>query len=307
MELLKKITDFCTLVLTLFLGFEAILKFVDGEIEDRIPSIIVFGFLIMLFICFYLARIWNPAKQSNKIKVPSFLPREEQHKYQLEVEKQKAQERQQEIRFHKIKKIARLGTVFIPLLLAADLTLWFLSEQSFLWRDLYITQINSRDVPELVEICSNSKYGIQIKYPKSWSCRTTENPFTQTVLLLTPQPKDLIDDEQVRLVVQVYTLPELRSLEQFTQEHINIQEQRLAGFHLIRRNETTFINQKGQRLEYEGENDNEINTYIEIFSLKDSNAYIITYLAEKSHFLRHKRAVEEIVKTLEILNQDNPL
>ena len=309
MELLKKITDFCTLVLTLFLGFEATLKFINGEIEDRIPSIIVFVSLIVLLICFYLARIWNPAKRNeSKIKAPSFFsPSQEQRKYQLEIEKQKAQERQQQIQFHRIKTIARFGTVLMPLLLAADLTLWVVSEKSFLWRDLYVAQLNSRDIPELVETCSNSKYGIQIKYPQSWSCRTAENPFTQTILLLTPQSKDLIDNEQARLVVQVYTLPELRSLEQFTQEHIGIQEQRLADFRLIRRNETTFINQKGQRLEYEGGNGNEVNTYIEIFSLKDSNAYIVTYLADKSHFLRHKRAVEEIIKTLEILNQANPL
>lgn len=303
-EFLRRTAEITGLAITSFLGFETILKTIRGRNENLFPSAIAFAMLSLFLCCFYFLYLWKPTIPSSlESEPPSFLPEVERLKRRRDFIEREEERTKRKIHGERVKEAAYFGTVIIPLIISVDLLFWFSIRQSFFWQGLYAAEISSRDLPELVSECSNAKFKVKLNYPDDWSCRRSENPFDQTVFVLQPRQKGLVDSERVKIVTRLRPLSELQGLEPFLTDHIALLEKRFEAFDLLERNEITFLGQRGYKIEYEARDDGENMRYIEFFALKDLTAYIITYLADESHFVKYRRTSEEIVKTFDFLNE----
>lgn len=302
-EFFKKIVDFLSLITALFLGIEAILKFIRGGSESRNPGLTVAVILLVFLVCFYFARLWKPSiRKSVKTSPSLFLPREEKLRHQVEARNQEVKRLRKEVLIKRIKKSAYVGIIIIPLFIFVDLLFWLSIQQSFFWQDLYLSELKSADIPEFTEVCSYPKNKVKISYPQDWSCRIEANPFTQAIFTLNPQSVVSIDDERVKLVVQVYSIEtDLKSLDQLLAEHIKIlKEKRFNDIEITSSNEITFLNQRGYKLAYEVQDNDSKMQYLDFFAMKNLTVYMVTYLAHESDFLKYEKIATEIAISLSI-------
>ena len=304
-KFLRKVVEVTGLAITSFLGFETILNTIRGRNEDLLPSAVAFAVLLSFLACVYFAYLWKPTIPESIEAEPSpFLPEMEQLRRRQDFTKREQEKSNRKAYRNRVKRISSFGTVIIPLVISIDLFLWLSVRQSLFWKGLYVAEISSRDVPELVDKCSNTKFRIKINHPDSWSCRTSENPFDQTVFVLQPQQEGFVDSEQVKIVVRSRSISELKGLEPFLTEHIALlREKRFEDFVLLKRNEITVLGQRGYKIEYKAKDDGENMRYVESFALRDLTAYIITYLADEFHFIQYRRVAEEIVDTFDFIDE----
>jgi hypothetical protein len=302
-EIAKDIASVIGIVATFFLGFQTFVKAIFETTESRTAHLIAFGIVLLFFICLYLSRFWKPSITEFESNVPpGFLSSEEQLKYHQDFTRRKKEKLNQENHFKSVRRVARAISVIIPLFILSDLLFWVFIHQSFLWRSLYLAELSSQAIPELVSLCSSSNYKIQINHPESWDCQKVDNPITQAVLVLTPDMSNSSKAKPAKLIVQVYSLPELQSLKQFTLNHIELlKEERFDNFKLLQNNESTVMKQKGRYLVYETKEEDSTVKYMEFITLKNEVAYLCVYFSDEVQFLRHQRAVIEMVKTIKLL------
>ncbi|MEO1256156.1 MAG: PsbP-related protein [Bacteroidota bacterium] len=297
----KSFTDFLKEISGIISGITAFAVTVDTLIRvsqegfnSQLPIVLITGLILVAFLgCFYIAFLWKISKPTDiKYSSSLILPKSVQRESYRDGNKNKK----------KIKKIAYLGVILIPLLLFIDLLGWSLIQRSYLWKNLYVIQLNSQDTPELIKECINSKHGVEIRYPESWGCRQAVNPFDQSILVLNPKPGETKNIQDTKIVVQVYPMSAIESLDAFLAEHLLILKQkRLNDFQLIAKDEITFIEQRGYKIEYQASESERLIRYKELLALKNKQAYIVTYLADKSNFMKNEKVAERIVTTLELL------
>jgi len=297
----KSFTDFLKEIFGIISGVTAFAVTVDTLLRvsqegfnGQLPILLITGLILVVFLgCFYLAFLWKTSKSTDTRHSSSLiLPESVQRgSYRAESKNKK-----------RIKKIAYLGVILIPFLLFIDLLGWGLIQKSYLWKNLYTIQLNLQNIPEFTKECVNSRYGVKISYPESWNCQQAVNPFDQTILILNPRIGESRNDIDVRIVVRSYPILTLKSLDTFLTEHLLVLEQkRLDDFQLISRDEITFFGQRGYTIEYWASENEEIIKYKDFLTLKDKQAYIVTYLADQSSFIENSRVAEKISTTLKSL------
>ncbi|MFK8183988.1 MAG: hypothetical protein AB8B99_11485 [Phormidesmis sp.] len=307
-EITTSITSFAGILATCFLGFQAVVKAVFGTTENNIYGFVAFGIILLFLACVYLNYFWQPVQVDVGSSEPSILqPIEAQAKYRQEFARRKKDSVKRR-KWHKwVKRFARTGSVVIPFLVLADLLLWFSVNQSLLWRDLYLAELDAKEIPELIRLCSSSNYKIQVKHPDSWSCQKVETKLTQTVFTLTPNGVDgSLETESPTLVIQVYPLLELQSLDQVVSNRIELlQEERFDSFQLLENEPSSFfLQQKGRKLVYETKMADRSGPvkYMEFIALKNQVAYYGIYFSDNVRFPRQQRAVIEMVKNIKLLD-----
>ena len=128
----KSFTDFLKEISGIISGITAFAVTVDTLIRvsqegfnSQLPIVLITGLILVAFLgCFYIAFLWKISKPTDiKYSSSLILPKSVQRESYRDGNKNKK----------KIKKIAYLGVILIPLLLFIDLLGWSLIQRSYLW------------------------------------------------------------------------------------------------------------------------------------------------------------------------------
>jgi hypothetical protein len=100
------------------------------------------------------------------------------------------------------------------------------------------------------------------------------------------------------------------TLDKLVELNLNTSKQRLANFSLIESNATTISsteNQTAHKIVYTNTNKNpnfplKFKT-MQIFSIKDGQAYTISYVSEESQYLRHLPTIERMIDSIRFIQR----
>ncbi|MBE9043056.1 protein kinase [Pleurocapsales cyanobacterium LEGE 10410] len=148
----------------------------------------------------------------------------------------------------------------------------------------------------------NNNYQFSIKYPETWSRRELDDPITgEVVVFATPQERDLdLFREKVYIAVERLSSEPI-SLEQYAQTVFERIEQaknskiEAAQNYRIKIDETP-----GRMVIYSRQQEGLQIKQMEAFTIKNNQAYIIIYTAQKNDFPEFYNTVEKMIDSWEI-------
>ncbi len=161
-------------------------------------------------------------------------------------------------------------------------------------------------IPNKIEDFSTydkSNLGITIKYPQNWERQDINNIFTKELVSFSiPQSEDKDNfKEKVVLSIEEYSKSLNQSKDDFTKE-IN---KALSAVEIVETTPTTLAYKPAFKIIYTGKDEEKkLNLKnLQIWTLKNNKAYIITYSAEQEDYDKYIATVEEMIKTFEISEQ----
>jgi hypothetical protein len=143
--------------------------------------------------------------------------------------------------------------------------------------------------------------GLRIAYPKGWIANDLGNG---TVRFSTPLRTDLM-----RFTVNVVNIPpslqQNLTLDRLVDVNLNALEQQLSNFTLFESNQTTISaneNQTAHKIVYTNNNKNpnlplSFKT-MQIFAVRDGQAYTISYVSEESQYQRFLPTIERMLDSI---------
>jgi hypothetical protein len=144
-----------------------------------------------------------------------------------------------------------------------------------------------------------SSTGLRIAYPRGWIANDLGNG---TVSIMTPLRTDLM-----RFTVNVVNLPpslENITLDKIVDLNLNSSKQQLSNFSLVESNTTTISpeNQSARKIVYTNNNKDpnfplKFKT-MQIITIRDGQAYTISYVSEDSQYLRHLSIIERMINSI---------
>ena len=143
----------------------------------------------------------------------------------------------------------------------------------------------------------NSTYGIKIMYPQEWE---KLEGYMDTVVLFRSSLEDASDIFQENLNVVVGDLPQPMTLNEFTDLNIE-QIKTLFTIEVVDSSPTTLANTPADKVIYnlkQGQYDLKL---MQIYTIKDDIAYVITYTAEEDKYLDFLDTIQIMINTFEIL------
>ena len=179
-----------------------------------------------------------------------------------------------------------LATATIILSLAA------LSGWLFLGRDT--------SEPEERSLYRDSALGFRVNYPQTWSEEQRDDLFAEGVVFLSP-----LEDEQDRFMervnISVEMLPQDASLTQYTQQSVAEIEQ-LSDPNVGEASEVVLDDREGRLVVYNGEENGNPVRRMQVWSLANDRAYVITYTARSESYSRYLPIANEIIESFKITN-----
>jgi len=155
----------------------------------------------------------------------------------------------------------------------------------------FITSSNS------LLIYNNSAYGISIKYPKTWKLDPKQDPITGSVATFV-SPKTGTSEtslENVNLIVE--NLPGQNiTLDEFTHE---IKQSNKDAI-IIEESKTKLSNRPAYQIIYNKKEEGYNLKRLQIWTVKDNKAYVITYTAESDKYSNYLTNAQEMISAFEI-------
>ncbi|MCK4310224.1 MAG: hypothetical protein KAV80_02095 [Methanomicrobia archaeon] len=144
----------------------------------------------------------------------------------------------------------------------------------------------------------NSTYGIKIMYPKEWEMM--ESYMGTVVIFLSPKESDSdVFQENLNVGVQDLSAQPM-TLDEFTDLNIE-QIKTLFTIEVVDSSPTTLANTPADKVIYnlkQGQYDLKL---MQIYTIKDDIAYVITYTAEEDKYLDFLDTIQIMINTFEIL------
>ncbi|BAY18166.1 TPR repeat-containing serine/threonine protein kinase [Anabaenopsis circularis NIES-21] len=140
--------------------------------------------------------------------------------------------------------------------------------------------------------------GVKINYPENWSVQATPNAVTQDIVtFLSPKQSDADQFPEI-LTIRVEplssTLDESKDL--FIREVKNtIDDAQIESSH-----ETTLANKRANQLVFTGKSDTGRLKSLQVWTLQNDNAYIITYTANLEDYQKFLPIVEKMIQSFVI-------
>lgn len=151
-------------------------------------------------------------------------------------------------------------------------------------------------IPENFFTEPNQSQEIEIKYPPSWNTREILNPITKEVLeILSP-------NYQASLLITVEPLEKFMSLAEYSDLELQNIQQLAANPNNINTKTDTLAKRPAFRAVYEVNEGGKIIKRMEIWTLKDKKAYVVTYKAEAGQYSYFLPAIEKTIDSLEIVD-----
>jgi hypothetical protein len=155
--------------------------------------------------------------------------------------------------------------------------------------------------PERFLSYENSTYLVKIDYFETW---TVEEPERENVIVLFSSPLEGSWDtfqENVNIVVE--PLSEPMTLDDYTELSINQLEQSIEDFQITEEASATLAGNPAYKIVFAGKMEQYSMKWMQIWTIKDDKAYIITYTALLSQYPIFLGTVQHMVNSVEILER----
>jgi serine/threonine-protein kinase len=151
----------------------------------------------------------------------------------------------------------------------------------------------------------NYTYAIRIQYPSDWErleFNQRGNSVNVVVIFRSP-PENSSDTKLENLLIQVGNLPfENIPLDEVISANINNLKQSLIDFELIELNATTLSgNNPAYKVIYTNSEGEDKHKTMQILSIKEDKAYLLTYSAEKRKYSDYLPTIEKMIDSFEIV------
>ncbi|BCL34768.1 serine/threonine-protein kinase [Nostoc sp. MS1] len=144
----------------------------------------------------------------------------------------------------------------------------------------------------------NSSEKLKIKYPQSWNRQDINNRITgELVTFISPKQNDA-DDFQEKLTITTEDFP--GTLQEFTQTSIKDINNHLVEAKVINTSEQVVANKQGQELIYLNKDGKNSLKNLQLFTLKNGKAYIITYTAKTDNYDDFVEVAKKMIQSFEI-------
>ncbi|HEY9693409.1 MAG TPA: PsbP-related protein [Oculatellaceae cyanobacterium] len=158
-----------------------------------------------------------------------------------------------------------------------------------------------RLTPKLI-IYHNIQNGIKIKYPENWERQDIHNPVTGEVAVFIPPEEGNSAQSQTKIIIRIEDLSKQpMSLDEYTNSSILEIKNFLSNAKIVESKSTTIAQFPAHLLIYSGLNEPySLPTNLEVWTLKNNKAYIITYTSTSAKYEEFLGIAKEMIESLEI-------
>ena len=150
----------------------------------------------------------------------------------------------------------------------------------------------------LLKNYTNATVGIKMKYPQNWKEQNIQNITTgEIVTFISPQSNN-INKSQDKLTISVIDYP--GTLYEFKNTSIQDINNHLTQPKIENQNDTTLANKPASQLIYTGKDENRSLKNLQVFTLKNDKAYVITYTADINSYEQFVKIAETMIQSVEI-------
>lgn len=148
-------------------------------------------------------------------------------------------------------------------------------------------------------------YGIAIQYPTEWQKIVTPDRITGNLARFLPPKESNNDIFQENINLIVHDLPEnSRELKQLTQYNLDDIKQS-PDSKIMLEGETTLAKQEAYQVIYTIKDDGINIQRLQVWTVKDNKAYIITYAAEINQYNKYLNTAKKMINSFEITSNKN--
>jgi serine/threonine-protein kinase len=140
---------------------------------------------------------------------------------------------------------------------------------------------------------------IKIDYPETWAKQKHDDILSRRIILIPDDPDS--SSERNNLSINVEDLSSATiSLSQYTQETVAALKKFSSATEINGPNDVTVSSSQGSKVIFLAVEDGKEQKKMQIWTLRQNKAYIITYTADRDKFDRYVDRVDKIVKSFEI-------
>ncbi|MEM8720085.1 MAG: protein kinase [Cyanobacteria bacterium P01_G01_bin.39] len=175
----------------------------------------------------------------------------------------------------------------------------FLAIIAAAWGGWILLQRQSAEPEVELSLYENSGQGFKIGYPDDWSQQNRDDFFATGVVFFSPLENDS-DQFKERVSILVEDLGEI-SLEQYTEESL-AEIERLSDPNVGEAQTITIGQESGRKIVYEGSENGSAVRRMQAWSVKDKQAYVLTYTARPESYDTYFPTVERMIESFEMIN-----
>jgi eukaryotic-like serine/threonine-protein kinase len=156
---------------------------------------------------------------------------------------------------------------------------------------------------ETLEPYNIDSYGISIQRPKTWQAEQRPDRITGNVVKFVSPSANNTDKyyENISLIIQ--DLSSSRStLEQFTPFRLDVIKQSSPSIKIIQEGQQRLANREAYQVIYTLQEDGVSLQRLQIWTVKDSKAYILTYTAEPNQYSTYLPTAKQMINSFQIIN-----
>lgn len=143
----------------------------------------------------------------------------------------------------------------------------------------------------------NHNYGIKIKYPQNWELQKINNPITgEIVAFLSPRQSNTDSPEKLTISVEDFS----GTLDEFRDSSIKDIKNHMKDAKIINTTSTLLSHKSANQLVFTGKDGKNRLKNLQIFTLEEDKAYVITYTAQIENYDEFVRTAETMIKSFEI-------
>jgi eukaryotic-like serine/threonine-protein kinase len=160
-----------------------------------------------------------------------------------------------------------------------------------------ITSILTPDIK--LAAYTDEDFKIKLDYPENWSKQKRDEIFFKGIILI-PDDADS-NNARNNLSINIEDLSNKPvSLSQYTEDALNDIKKFSAANEIIGPQEITVASNQGIKVIFSTQENGQAIKKMQIWTLQQNKAYIITYTADKDKFDQHLDAIEKIIKSFTI-------
>jgi serine/threonine-protein kinase len=151
-----------------------------------------------------------------------------------------------------------------------------------------------------LSLYEDSSQGFKVGYPELWSKENRDDFFATGVIFFSPLENDQDTfKEQVSILVEV--LPPDMSLAKYTDESIT-EIKKLSDPNVSKAQTINLGKQEAQQVVYSGEENGNPVRRMQTWSIKNNQAYVITYTAQPDSYESYLPTVEKMIESFETIS-----
>ena len=150
---------------------------------------------------------------------------------------------------------------------------------------------------------TNTNYQLKIKYPETWSVRQLEDPITGEVVVFSSPKESQSDIFREKIFITVETLPDnIDTLDDYANIILTNRIMNDPNFNInvYPKEEIKLANQIAKKIVYSRQFNGIPVRQLEMFTIENDRAYIVTYIAERSKYYKFLKVAKKTIKSLEV-------